>query len=128
MVGGKMRNLLTKGIPSKKTGVSQPDIAHLWKSRGTSLFLKSSLLVFLIGGTMSWALEDRWGAGVSWEQRMRNLDRFTGEIVPYPVREADGDWREFGSWFGEKMLEGGKPSRMANLPSWNRFYLTCRCP
>ena len=115
--GGKMRNLLTKGIPSRKTGVSQPDIAQLWKSRGTSFFLRSSLLVFLIGGTMSWALEDRWGAGVSWEQRMRNLDRFTGEIVPYPVREADGDWREFGSWFGEKMLEGGSQA------VWQTFHL-----
>jgi phosphonate transport system permease protein len=115
--GGKMRNLLTKGIPSRKTGVSQPDIAQLWKSRGTSFFLRSSLLVFLIGGTMSWALEDRWGAGVSWEQRMRNLDRFTGEIVPYPVREADGDWREFGSWFGEKMSEGGSQA------VWQTFHL-----
>ena len=112
-----MRNLLTKGIPSKNPGVSQPDVAHLWKSRGTSLFLRSSLLVILIGGTMSWVLEDRWGASVSWEQRMQNLDRFTGEIVPYPVREADGDWREFGSWFGEKMLEGGSQA------VWQTFHL-----
>ena len=66
---------------------------------------------------MSWVLEDRWGASVSWEQRMQNLDRFTGEIVPYPVREADGDWREFGSWFGEKMLEGGSQA------VWQTFHL-----
>lgn len=105
--GAKVRNLLTKGVSSKKPDVRQPDVADLWKSRGTSLFLRTSLLVFLIGGTMSWLLEDRWGARVSWEQRIQNLDRFTDEIVPYPVRESNGDWGEFGPWFEERMSEEG---------------------
>ena len=105
--GTKIRNLLTKGVASKKPDVRQPDVAELWKARGTSLFLRGSLLVILIGGTMSWLLEDRWGAGVSWEQRIQNLDRFTDEIVPYPVRESNDDWGKVGPWFGEKMSEGG---------------------
>ena len=115
--GAKVRSLLTKGVSSKKPDVRQPDVAQLWKLRGSSLFLRSSLLVVLIGGSMSWLLEDRWGAGISWEQRMRNLDRFTGEIVPYPVREADGDWGEFGPWLGEKMSEGGSEA------VWQTFHL-----
>ena len=115
--GAKMRSLLTKGVASKKPEVKQPNVDHLWKSRGTSLFLRSSFLIVLIGGTMSWLLEDRWGSGVSWEQKIQNLDRFTDEVVPYPVREADGDWSEFGPWFGEKMSKGGSEA------VWQTFHL-----
>ena len=48
---------------------------------------------------------------------MRNLDRFTDEVVPYPVREADGDWGELGAWFGEKMSNGGTEA------IWRTFHL-----
>ncbi|MEN8785803.1 MAG: ABC transporter permease subunit [Akkermansiaceae bacterium] len=115
--GAKVRRLLTAGVSARVSGVKNPEIGQLWKTRGTSMFLRGSLLVILIGGAMSWLAEEQWGAGVSREQRMRNLDRFAEEIVPYPVREADGDWGEFGAWFGEKMSEGGSDA------VWQTFHL-----
>ena len=105
--GSKVRSLLTKGVPSRESGVERPDLSLLWQTRGTSLFLRCSFFVVVSGGVLSWLVEDRWGAGVSWEQRMRNLDRFANDIVPFPVREAGGDWEKIGPWLGEKMSGGG---------------------
>lgn len=105
--GAKVRSLLTKGTSSKTGERKGASLSELWKGRSRSLFLKFSVVLLAAGIATGWMIEKKWTAGVSWEQRMRNLDRFTDEMVPYPIREADGDWSLFDDWFGEKMEEEG---------------------
>lgn len=115
--GARVRKLLTRGVAATKEVVEGSGVSGLWRARGRSWFLRTSLAMIFLGVAVGWTMEDRWGAGVSWEQRMRNLDRFTEEIVPYPVREADGNWGEFGAWFGEKMSDGGSEA------VWRTFHM-----
>jgi|TARA_B110000914_G_scaffold71474_1_gene62534 phosphonate transport system permease protein len=115
--GVKVRSLLMNGVAARRLMEGDCSLARLWKARGRSWFLRASVVLLLFGVTAGWLVEDKWGAGVSWEQRMRNLDRFTDEIVPFPVREADGDWGEFGPWFEEKMSDGGTKA------VWRTFHL-----
>jgi phosphonate transport system permease protein len=115
--GVKVRSLLMNGVAARRLMEGDCSLASLWKARGRSWFLRASVVLLLFGVTAGWLVEDKWGAGVSWEQRMRNLDRFTDEIVPFPVREADGDWGEFGPWFEEKMSDGGTKA------VWRTFHL-----
>lgn len=115
--GAKVRSLLTKGVPARQVPGDDRSLASLWKARGRSWFLRASVALLLFGVTAGWLVEDQWGAGVSWEQRMRNLDRFTTEIVPFPVQEADGDWGEFVPWLSEKMSAGGTEA------VWRTFHL-----
>lgn len=115
--GAKVRTLLTKGVPARKVTGGDLRIATLWAARGRSWFLRGSVALLLLCVTAGWLVEDQWGAGVSWEQRMQNLGRFTSEVIPYPVREADGDWGEFGGWFAEKMSDGGAEA------VWRTFHL-----
>lgn len=119
--GARVRSLLTHGVPARRSaenvGGNIAPLATLWKARGRSWFLRASVAFLLLGVTAGWLVEDQWGAGVSWEQRMKNLDRFTDEIVPHPVREAGGDWGEFGVWFMERMTERGAEAL------WQTFHL-----
>lgn len=113
----KIRMFLEMVGSSREPAKEDAGLSSLWKNRGKSWFLRTSLAVIILGIGVGWLMEDRWGAGVSWEQRMRNLDRFTEEIVPYPVREADGDWGEFGAWIGGKMSDGGTEA------VWRTFHM-----
>ena len=115
--GAKVRGLLTKGTPSRVCEEKGQSLSELWRGRGRSWFLRFSVATLAVGIAAGWMAEDRWGAGVGWEQRERNLDRFTDEMVPYPVREADGDWSVFGSWFSEKMSDGG------TVALWRTFHV-----
>jgi len=115
--GAKVRQLLTKGVPAQKEADKKFSLKELWRVRGRSNFLKGSMVFLIMLITTAWLIEDQWGAGVSWDQRMRNFDRFTEEIIPFPVREAGGDWGEFGQWFGTRMWESG------NEAVWRTFHL-----
>jgi phosphonate transport system permease protein len=115
--GAKVRGLLTKGTPSRVGEEKGQSLSELWQGRGRSWFLRFSVATLTVGIAAGWMAEDRWGAGVGWEQREKNLDRFTDEMVPYPVREADGDWSVFGSWFSEKMSDGGA------VALWRTFHV-----
>lgn len=115
--GARIRKILSEGVPSRSVEGSNRSVTALWKSRGRSWFLRASMSLLMIGVVAGWMSEDQWGAGVSWEQRMRNLDRFTDELVPHPIREADGDWSIFGAWFNGKMSDGGTEA------VWRTFHL-----
>lgn len=104
--GARIRKSLGKGVAAK--AVRGPiDLASLWRARGTSRFLRGSLLLLIGAVMLGWTMTDRWDSGVRWQQRMAHLERFTDEIVPYPVREADGDWARFPSWLSEKLSTEG---------------------
>ncbi len=115
--GARVRSLLTRGVAARELGEEGSSLKALWRARGRSWFLRVSLLLLLLTVSGAWLVEDQWGAGVSWEQRMKNLDRFTGEIVPHPVREAGGDWGEFSGWLAAKMADGGAEAL------WRTFHL-----
>ncbi len=104
--GARIRKSLGKGVAAK--AVRGPiDLSSLWRARGTSRFLRGSLLLLIGAVMLGWTMTDRWDSGVRWQQRMAHLERFTDEIVPYPVREADGDWSRFPSWLSEKLSTEG---------------------
>ena len=104
--GGQVRQRFNKGVPAIVVN-DAVSLSSLWKARGTSMFLRFSLLGVIAAVVTSWMLPDRWDSDLTWSEQMRNLDRFTSEIVPFPVREADGDWREFTPWFSEMMTAKG---------------------
>ena len=103
--GGKIRQKLVSGVPARLSADSD-DLPRLWRKRGKSLFLKASgvLVIGLIA--MGWLLEDDWGSSLTMTQRWENFQRFSSELVPYPVQES-GDWREAPSWLGQLMKDKG---------------------
>lgn len=115
--GARIRRILSKGLPSRAKEEKGQSLKELWGARGRSWFLRISVSLLALGMVAGWLTEDRWGAGISWEQRMRNLDRFTDEMVPHPIREKDGDWSIFGAWFNGKMSDEGAEAL------WRTFHL-----
>ena len=115
--GARVRSALAKGSPDRAVRGGGSSLTVLWRARGRSRLLCASVVLLLLGVTSAWLVEDQWGAGVSWDQRMRNLDRFMGEIIPYPVRESGGDWGEFFPWFMGQMAGSGVEAL------WRTFHL-----
>ena len=104
--GGQVRQRFNKGTPSIEV-TGETTLPKLWKARGISPFLRASLIAVVIGVLAGWLVPHQWGSELTWDEQKNNLDRFTHEIVPYPVRKAHGDWGEFKPWFSEKMSTKG---------------------
>lgn len=115
--GSRIRNLLSKGATSPLSEEKDQSLTDLWKGRGRSTFLRASLVLIFLGMIAGWVTEDHWGAGVKWEQRVKNLERFGGELVPYSVREAHGDWSQLTPWIESKMSAEGAEA------VWRTFHL-----
>ena len=79
-------------------------IKELHQSRFKSLFLRMSLVVFII--SMAWA----WSAGtlheslLTKEQRSEKLEIFIGKIIPDPTRES-GKWIDSLPWITDLLIE-----------------------
>jgi len=89
-------------------------IAALKRARPRNRFLRVSLAVFLLLLGASWFLGDFHPTDTFSSRRGENLERFLGEVRPWPLREKtpDGmrakpwDWAVFGTWVGERLDEG----------------------
>ena len=105
-LGSRVRDLMAKGV-STRALISSGDSADLLKkARPRSLFLRGvALFVFLLAAA-GWFLEPDWGSGVSAERRLENLQRFSLELIPFPVRET-GDWSKLGPWLNDLFVWGG---------------------
>ncbi len=89
-------------------------IAELKRSRPRSRFLRFSLGCFVALLVASWFVGDfAWRDAFS-ARRAENLDRFLGDMRPWPLREAtpDGmvvkpwDWAVVADWTEERLEEG----------------------
>lgn len=78
-------------------------VRRLRGSRPTSRFLRASLVstAALIG--LAWWVGELSPAGLLSSRRVANLERFLGEIRPYPLQGRDWDWGVFFGWLGERM-------------------------
>lgn len=114
--GGRIRQVMVRGVQSKESGGVTESVAQLWAKRGKSWFLRGTgvLLAGLV--LVGWLREDDWGSGLTYEQRWENLQRFGAELVPYPVQES-GDWGQVWGWLWTLMREEGWEAL------WRTFHL-----
>jgi len=113
--GARVRKILNKGVPGKQSSASDSQ-ADLWKARGRSSFLRFTAIFLGTVTLLGWFTENQWGSGLSWDRRMTNLERFLGELVPYPVRES-GSWNDFIPWLETLILKDGAEAL------WRTFHL-----
>ncbi len=90
-------------------------IDSLWRERPRSLFVRISLWLFLLLLAGSWFVGDFQLDDAFSDRRMRNLDRFLGEVRPYALKDRDWDWSVVGTWAGDLMSEKGFDAAMATL-------------
>lgn len=69
---------------------------------------RSRFLRFCVGGVIAltglvWWTGDFSPSGLLTSRRMANLERFLGEIRPYPLQGIDWDWSTFFAWLGERL-------------------------
>ena len=114
--GGQIRRKLTQGVPSRGRSVEEKTLVQLWRQRGRSRFLQvtGGGIVGLV--LLAWLLDSDWGSGLSFTQRWENLQRFGGELVPYPVQES-GDWSQLWGWLLHLWVEKGREAL------WLTFHL-----
>jgi phosphonate transport system permease protein len=73
----------------------------LYRDRPRSRFLRLSALVALVLSGGSWLFGGLF-AGDPWgPRRLANLQRFLGELVPYPLQDEPWSWAEAAAWAGE---------------------------
>jgi phosphonate transport system permease protein len=104
--GSRVRALLAKGRPVRSAPLVGDAPAILKRKRGRSIFLRLTGILAIVFAVISWSVRAEWLSGVSASRRWENLQRFAGELVPYPVR-GDGGWREVGPWLQELLVWEG---------------------
>ena len=114
--GGRIRGVMVHGVSSRKLGSAADSVGQLWKKRGVSWFLRATGVVLAGLVSAGWLLEDRWGSGLTNEQRWQNLQRFGKELVPYPVQES-GSWGDIYGWMGTLLRDKGGEAL------WRTFHL-----
>ena len=114
--GGRIRAVMVQGVPSKNPDSKAASMTRLWKQRGISWFLRITGVVLAGLVSAGWLLEDKWGSGLSGEQRWQNFERFRTELIPYPVQQS-GNWGEVWGWLGKLMQDKGWEAL------WRTFHL-----
>ena len=105
-LGSRVRHLMAKGGVTGGLAKAEDSLERLYQSRPKSVFLRGVTLFVLSLAAAGWALESDWASGLSAERRWENLQRFSLELVPFPVREA-GDWGAFFPWVKELLVWDG---------------------
>ncbi|MEM9081376.1 MAG: ABC transporter permease subunit [Verrucomicrobiota bacterium] len=95
--GGGVRRVFARGAEMRGEVRMGEGVEELWRKRGRSRLLRGTGVLLVGGVVASWLGERDWGSGVSWVKRRENLERFFGELVPYPVQES-GHWGEVWRW------------------------------
>lgn len=83
------------------------EIHRLRRERPKNRFGRSSAWVLLVLVVASWSLGGFSPAYLFEERRQANLQRFLGELRPYPLQGEPWDWGVVFSWAGEVMTEKG---------------------
>ncbi|WP_411846781.1 ABC transporter permease subunit [Roseibacillus persicicus] len=115
-VGSRVRDAMSRGKASKKTLSAEASATELFQQRGKSHFLRATGFLVAVLAVAGWLFEPDWSSGLSQERRLENFQRFTQELIPYPVR-AEGDWSTMGPWLKELLLWDGLQAL------WRTFHL-----
>lgn len=83
------------------------EIRRLYRRRPRSRFARASGLALLALVAVSWANRDLWPGGFFSERRLANLERFLGELRPYPLQGKPFDLGVAASWAGEILSDKG---------------------
>ncbi|MGJ8726283.1 MAG: PhnE/PtxC family ABC transporter permease [Roseibacillus sp.] len=105
-MGSRVREVMAKGAPARTVAAPEHSMDALKKSRPRSYFLRGAALFVVLLTAASWFFESDWTSGVSAERRLENLQRFSLELVPFPMRDS-GDWSALGPWLKELLLWDG---------------------
>ena len=84
---------------------SEREIRQLYLQRPRSRFVRWSVLLMLLLVAGAWTLGDFSLEGLLSARRLENLQRFIGELRPYPLQGKPFDWGVALDWSG-RMLEG----------------------
>jgi len=90
-------------------------LRDLRRGRPMNRFARGSLAALAIVAALSW-LRLLPTLGTIWDaRRAANLDRFLGELRPFPLQRVDWDWAIAMRWAGEVMAEKGLEGAAATL-------------
>lgn len=96
--------------------MSQSDeLRALRASRPRSLFLRVSLLLFAGLLLSSWGLVDLDWDTIFAERRVRNLERFVGEVRPFPLQGQAWDWGVASHWAADLFDRHGRDAAVSTL-------------
>ena len=119
-LGAVVRKRLTEGVLS---GGNVPEkvsfgerVRALYQARPRSYFLRGFIVFACVSMVWAWVWQSQWSSGVSLERRVENVQRFLGELKPFPVRESDS-WEELMPWLGEHLSTNGV------MAVWATFHL-----
>ncbi|MEM8933618.1 MAG: hypothetical protein AAGE94_20685, partial [Acidobacteriota bacterium] len=82
-------------------------IRRLYRERPTSPFLRISVLVVVLMVAGSWWIGEFDAAELVSERRMANLERFLGELVPYPLQGRPYDLGVATRWAADLLDDRG---------------------
>lgn len=105
-LGSRMRGALAKGCPARAEAMAGDDVVALKRKRGRSLFVRLTGGSLLVLGMVSWLIGQDWFSGVSAARRWENLQRFGGELIPFPMR-GDGGLETIGPWLQDLLIWEG---------------------
>lgn len=88
--GSRVRAVMAKGRPARRAAMKGDDVATLKRKRGRSPLLRFTGVSLFALGIVSWFTGQDWFSGVSAARRWENLQRFMGELVPFPMRDGGG--------------------------------------
>lgn len=88
---------------------------RLRRARPRSRFLRLTGLAVLVLTAAAWIIGDfRWGSLLT-PRRLANLERFLGEIRPYPLHGEAWDWGTAAAWAWQEWLEKGAEATKITL-------------
>lgn len=90
-------------------------IQRLYRERPRRLFVVWSLRVMALLVLVSWLVGDFSLADWLTARRLANLERFLGELQPWPVRQAGGDWSLAPDWALERLGAEGNDALIRTL-------------
>ncbi len=83
------------------------EIRRLYRQRPRSRFARLSGLGLIVLVALAWSSAELRSADYSSPRRQANLERFLGELRPYPLQGRDFDLQVAASWAGEILSERG---------------------
>ena len=90
-------------------------IEQLWRARPRNDFVRRSLAGALLLMAVAWLFGGfDWGDLAS-PKRVHNLERFAGELRPFPLQGEAWDWRVAGEWASAIFRERGASAAAAPL-------------
>lgn len=90
-------------------------VAQLWRGRPRDRFVRVSMTIFAAGLCLSWLLGGFDLGDAFSAQRVANLERFVGEVRPYPLQGEVWDWGVASEWANQLLNERGYVAVLSTL-------------